>query len=165
MIVTLAPGAYTAILQGANHGTGVGLIEVYDLDPGGGSQLANLSTRGFVQTGANVLIGGTIIGGSGNRGPVRIMLRAVGPSLQGLGITNPLPDPTLELHNGDGTLIETNNNWKDTQQAEIQATGLAPTNDLESVIISTLPVGNYTAVVADKDGKSGIGLIEAFNLQ
>jgi len=165
MIVTLAPGAYTAILQGANHGTGVGLIEVYDLDPDGGSHLANLSTRGFVQTGSNVMIGGTILGGSGSRDPVRIMLRAVGPSLQSLGISTPLPNPMLELHNGDGTLIETNDDWKDSQRAEIEATGLAPSNDLESAIISVLPVGNYTAVVADKNGNTGVGVIEAFNLQ
>jgi hypothetical protein len=164
MIVTLAPGAYTALLQGVNHATGVGLIELYDFDASADSQLANLSARAFVQTGANVLIAGTIVGGSGNRDPARIMLRATGPSLQGLGIANPLPDPTLELHNGDGTLIETNNDWKDTQQAEIEATGLAPSSNLESVIISTLPVGNYTAVVADRNGQGGVGVIEAFNL-
>jgi hypothetical protein len=172
IIVTLSAGnsAYTAILRGKGGATGIGLVEVYDLDSGGGSQLANLSTRGFVDTGENVLIGGVIIGPNSSQSS-RVVLRAIGPSLTPLGIDNALLDPTLELHNANGALIRRNDNWKindetgQSQQAEIQGTSLAPSSDLESAIASSLIPGNYTAIVAGKNGGTGVGVVEVYNLQ
>ena len=140
ILTTLYPGAYTAILRGANSATGVGLVEVYDLD-GGVVQPVNISTRGRVDTGDNVMIGGFIIGGTQS---MKVLVRAIGPSLTGAGITEALADPTLELHNPNGSLLTSNDNWQDTQQTDIQATGIPPTNPLESAILATLPPGAYT---------------------
>src|SRR5207253_1526601 len=106
--------------------------------------LGNISTRAFVQTGDNVMIGGFIITGSGQK---RVIVRAIGPSLAQYGITNPLLDPTLELHDGSRAVIAFDDNWRDSQEAEIQATGLAPSDDAESAIVRTLAPGNYTAIV------------------
>jgi hypothetical protein len=116
-----------------------------------------------VESGNNVMIGGFILGGES--GASEVMLRAIGPSLAQAGINNFLPDPTLELHDGNGALSASNDNWKDAQRAEIEATRIAPSNDLESAIVASLPPGNYTAIVAGKGGGTGIGLIEVYNLQ
>ena len=161
ILTSLNPGAYTAIVRGVNNGTGIALVEGYDLNPAAGSKLGNLSTRALVQTGNNVMIGGFIITGAGQK---TVLVRAIGPSLAQHGITNPLLDPTLELHNGNGAVIAFNDNWKDTQQAQIQATGLAPTNDNESAILRTLPPGNYTAVVRGKNNTIGVALVEVYGL-
>jgi plastocyanin len=161
ILTSLNPAAYTAIVRGVSNGTGIGLVEGYDLDPTAGSKLGNISTRALVQTGDNVMIGGFIITGSGQK---RVIVRAIGPSLAQHGITNPLQDPTLELHNGNGAVIAFNDNWKDSQQAEIQATGLAPTNDLESAIVATLAPGNYTAIVRGKNDTIGVALVEVYDL-
>jgi hypothetical protein len=161
MVLSLPPGAYTAIVSGHN-GTGAGLFEVYDLDQNADSKLANISTRGLVQSANNVMIGGFILGG--NSGGTRVLVRALGPSLGQAGITNALTNPSLELHDGNGLLIRTNDNWRDAQEAEIRQSGAAPSNDLESAIIETLPAGSYTAVVSGKDG-AGTGLIEVYNLE
>lgn len=163
ILITLQPGSYTAIVSGKNGTTGVGLVEVYDLDQAITSKLANISTRGFVDTGDNVMIGGFIVGG-GN-GSARVIIRAIGPSLTQFGVSDALSDPTLELHDGNGVRITTNDNWKDTQQAEIEATGLPPSNDLESAIVATLPSGAYTAIVAGKGGTTGVALVEVYNLR
>src|SRR5438105_366705 len=112
------------------------------------AQLGNISTRAFVQTGDNVMIGGLIITGTGQE---NVIVRAIGPSLAQYGITNPLADPTLELHDGSGAVIAFDDNWRDSQEAEIQATGLAPSNDLESAIVAPLAPGNYTAIVRGKN--------------
>ena len=170
ILVTLSPGAYTAILAGKNGGTGVGLVEVYDLGQGANSKLANISTRGFVDTGDNVMIGGLIVGGETGGGTARVMVRALGPSLTGSGVAGALGDPTLELHDGSGTTISTNDNWKTrpdgtSQQAEIEATTIPPTNDVESALVQTLPPGNYTAIVRGKNSTTGVGLVEVYNLQ
>ena len=125
------------------------------------AQPLNISTRMEVLTDDQVLIGGFIIGGND---PKKVILRAIGPSLAGFGIANPLADPVLELHGSDGSLITMNDNWKDTQQSEIEASGFQPQNDLESAIISTLDPGNYTAVVSGKDGGTGVGLVEGYDL-
>lgn len=162
IIATLSPANYTAIVSGKNAMTGVGLVEAYDLDSAADSQLANISTRGFVQTGDNVMIGGFILGGG--TGASTVVVRALGPSLSQFGIANPLADPTLELHDGNGLLIQSNDNWKETQQAEIEAAGLAPSNDRESAIVANLSPGAYTAIVAGKDGGIGVGLVEVYNL-
>ena len=163
IVETLLPGNYTAILAGKNGGTGVGLVEVFDLDQASDSKLSNLSTRGFVQTGSNVIIAGVILGN--NSAPTNIVVRGLGPSLAAFGISNVLADPTLELHNGDGVIVISNNNWKDnsTQAALIAGKGLAPSNDLEAAVSITLPPGFYTAVLAGKDNGTGVGLVEIYN--
>ncbi len=158
IIATLDPGDYTAILEGKNGGTGIGLVEVYDLDQASDSTLLNVSTRGFVQRDDDVMIGGIIILGSE---PTDVLLRAIGPSL---GIENALLDPTLELHDANGGLIASNDNWKDSQETEIAATTIPPTNDAESAIFATLTPGDYTAIVRGKNDSTGIALVEAYRL-
>jgi len=162
IVASLQPGAYTAIISGKNNTTGIGLVEIYDLQQGLSSKLANISTRGSVGTGENVMIGGLIILGSD---PARVLFRAIGPSLVGVGIQSPLPDPQMDLFDGQGTRISTNNNWKDSQQAVIEETGAAPTVDAESAIVADLNPGNYTAVVSGVNGGTGTALIEAYYLQ
>jgi hypothetical protein len=163
IVTILAPGNYTAILRGQNATAGIGLVELYDLTPGITSKLANISTRGFVATGDNVMIGGFIVGASGT-GQSKVIIRAIGPSLSAAGISGALQDPILELHNGAGALIATNDNWRDTQQAEIQATHIPPTDIRESAIVRTLTPGNYTAIVRGKNGSAGVGLVELYAL-
>jgi len=163
IVSTLDPGSYTAVVSGKNGGTGVGLVEGYDVDQAANSQLANISTRGFVETGSNVMIGGFILGGGGGK-VVNVVVRALGPSLTAFGVTEALADPTLELHDENGALIQDNDNWKDTQQTDIEATGLQPTNDLESAIFQTLAPGAYTAIVAGKNDLTGVGLVEVYRL-
>jgi hypothetical protein len=150
--------AYTATVSGVNNGTGIGVVEVYDLNQTANSKLANISTRGLVQTGDNVLIGGLIVLG---QNPLRVILRAIGPSLP---VPGALADPMLELHDGNGTTIAANDNWRSDQEAEIVATTIAPTNDLESAIVRNLPPGNYTGVVSGVDNTTGVALVEAYNL-
>jgi hypothetical protein len=143
-------------------------VEVYDLDSGASSQLANISTRGFVGTENDAMIGGLIVG-AGNGGS-RVVVRAIGPSLGSAGVQGALSDPTLELHDGNGTTIVTNDNWKlndqtqQSQEAEVQATMLSPTDDLESAIVTTLAPGAYTAIVRGKNNTTGVALVEAYNL-
>ena len=161
ILTSLSPGHYTAIVRGVNNGTGIGLVEGYDLDPTAGSKLGNISTRALVQTGNNVMIGGFIIAGSGQK---RVIVRAIGPSLAQHGIINPLLDPTLELHDVTGAVIAFNDNWRDTQQAEIQATGLAPSDNRESAIVRTLVPGSYTAIVRGKNNTIGVALVEVYGL-
>ena len=162
IVATLAPGTYTAVVRGANDSTGIGLAEVYDLNQATPSKLANISTRGFVNTGENVLIGGFIVRPGGGT-DTSVIVRAIGPSL-GLAVENALADPTLELHDSSGALVAANDNWKDAQQAEINATGLAPTDDAESAIVALLPPGPYTAVVRGKDDTTGVALVELYSL-
>ena len=169
IVMTLNPGEYTAILKGRNNGTGIGLIEVYDLTSTGSSKFANISTRGLVSTGNNVLIGGVIVGGGNNVG-ARIGVRAIGPSLSGMRVSGVLADPTLELHDPNGALLAVNDNWKindqtnQSQEAEVRAAALAPTNDLESAIITSLVPGPYTAIVRGKNNTTGVALVETYNL-
>src|SRR5438309_1819787 len=161
IISTLQPGNYTAIIRGVNNTTGVALVEVYDLDTTASANLVNISTRGFVETGDNVMIGGLIILGST---PEKVIIRAIGPELTAYGVPGALQDPTLELHDGQGNLIAFDDNWKDSQQTEIAATGLFPTDDRESAIVATLPPGNYTAIVHGVNGTSGVALVEVDKL-
>jgi len=162
ILLTLQPGSYTVIESGKNGTSGVGLIELYDLDAVANAHLSNISTRGFVQTGANVMIGGFIVGGA--NGSVNLVVRALGPSLAQFGVPNPLADPRLGLYDGNGTLIMSNDNWKDSQQAALQNSGFQPPNDLDSAILVTLPTGNYTAIVSGKNGGTGISLVEVYRL-
>ena len=162
ILLTLQPGSYTAIESGKNGTTGVGLIELYDLDAVANAHLSNISTRGFVQTGANVMIGGFIV--SGANGSVNLVVRALGPSLAQFGVPNPLADPRLGLYDGNGTLMMSDDNWKDSQQTALQNSGFQPPNDLDSAILVTLPTGNYTAIVSGKNGGTGVGLVEVYRL-
>lgn len=149
---------YTAIVRGVNNQTGIGVVEAYDLDRTVDSKLANISTRGLVQTGADVLIGGLIVLG---QDPLRVIVRAIGPSLP---IPAVLADPTLELHDGNGALIASNDNWRSDQETEIIATGIPPTNNAESAIVRNLTPGNYTAIVQGVNNTTGIAVVEAYNL-
>ena len=163
IVMILEPGTYTATLEDISGNTGIGLIEVYDLDSSAVSTLANISTRGFVDTGDNVMIGGFIIG-AGEGLPNQLVVRAIGPSLASAGVADPLQDPFLELHDQDGTLIASNDNWKDTQQAELEAAGLAPTDDRESAILRTFQPGQFTAIVRGVNETTGVGLVEVYDL-
>ncbi|MFZ1219717.1 MAG: choice-of-anchor Q domain-containing protein [Chthoniobacterales bacterium] len=157
----LNPGAYTVVVRGKNDSTGIGLFEVYDLDNAVESNLGNISTRGLVGTGNDVMIGGTIVVGTV---PGKVLFRAIGPSLTNFGVSNALGDPVLELHDGDGVLIATNYDWRDTQEAEIIATGLQPSNNLESAILRDLAPGPFTAIVRGLNNTTGVALVEAYNL-
>lgn len=161
LLLSVAPGSYTAVLRGRGGSTGIGLIEVYDLDANGTASVVNISTRGFVLTGENVMIGGLIVTGDN---PSTLVLRGIAPSLADFGVPNVLADPLLELHDGNGALIQANNNWRDTQEAVLQSTGLAPGNDLESAILVPVAPGNYTAVLKGLDSGTGNGLLEVYKL-
>jgi hypothetical protein len=152
------PGSYTVVLRGKNETTGIGVFEAFDLDRTANSQLANVSTRGLVQREDNVLIAGVIVLG---QNPRPVIARAIGPSLS---LPGRLGDPTLELHDGNGALIVTNDNWRSDQEAEIIATTLPPSNDLESAIVRDLAPGNYTAIVRGVNGATGIAVVEAYGL-
>jgi uncharacterized repeat protein (TIGR01451 family) len=160
---TLAPGAYTALVKGKNNTTGVALIEVYDLDQDALSRLVNLSTRAFVSTGNDIVIAGFFLSDGG--GDDRIIVRGIGPSLSGLGLSSVLANPTLEVRNSNGSLVLTNNDWRDNaaQAAELLAAGLAPTNDLEAAIAATLPPDLYTALLAGLNNGTGIGVVEVYD--
>ena len=163
LVVTLTQGDYTVIERGKDDTTGIGLVEIYDLATGIGPELANISTRGFVDPGSNVMIAGFILaGGAGENSSV--IVRALGPSLGNAGITNPLQDPMLELHDSEGGLVASNDNWKSDQQAAIEATGIPPNDDAESAIVATLAPGAYTAIESGKDNGVGVGLVEVYNL-
>jgi hypothetical protein len=162
-IVAMLPAnnsAYTAIVRGVNNGTGIGVVEAYDLNRSVDSKLANISTRGFVQAGDNVLIGGLIVLGQDQ---MRVIVRAIGPSLN---IPGKLADPSLELRDGNGALIRSNDNWRTDQQSEIIATGIPPVNDLESAIVATLPSNgaSYTALVRGVNGATGVAVVEVYAL-
>jgi len=158
--LSLAPGNYTAIVRGKNNTTGVSLVEVYDIDMASATTLTNISTRGFVETNQNVMIGGFI---SGN-GQVKVIVRALGPTLTQFGVPNVLADPTLDVRDAQGNSLATNDNWADTQQAEIQASGFAPPNASESAIIIVRPAGNTTAIVSGKNNTTGNALVECYIL-
>ena len=151
--------AYTALIRGANNTTGIGVVQIYDVDRSANSKLANISSRGLVQTGDNVLFAGLIVSGQGSQ---RVIVRAIGPSLT---IPGKLTNPTLELHDGNGATLEANDDWmlSPNKQAIIDS-GLAPTNDAESAIIRTLTPANYTAIVRGVNDTTGIAVVEAYGL-
>ena len=163
IVETLAPAAYTVVLAGTNETTGVGLVEVYDNGQAVDAQLANISTRGFVQAGDNVMIGGFILGG--HSASPRIVLRGIGPSLSQFGLSNLLADPTIELHDDNGALLIANEDWQDdpVSAAQLTANGLAPTDPKESGIFTTLPPGTYTVVLSGNNGGIGVGLVEVYD--
>ena len=161
LLLSVAPGTYTAVLRGHGGSTGIGLIEIYDLDANGAASVVNISTRGFIFTGENVMIGGLIVAGDASS---QLVLRGIGPSLGDFGVPNALADPLLELHDGNGALIQANQNWRDTQESALQSAGLAPSNDLESAMLVSVAPGSYTAVLKGADGGTGNGLVEVYKL-
>jgi len=165
IIATLSAGPYTVIQASKDTTGGIGLVEIYDLDSAGDASLANISTRGLVQIDNEIMVGGFILGGETLESTV--VVRAIGPSLTSFGIGNALADPTLELHDGDGSLIQDNDNWKDVaaQADELIAMAIEPGNDLEPAIVATLPPGAYTAIVAGKGGGIGVALVEVYHIQ
>ena len=171
IVAYLGPGNYAAIVRGVDNMTGVGLVEVYDLSSNVSSILGNISTRSFVQTGDEVMIGGFIVQGPY---PKRVIIRAIGPELSAppFNISNALADPTLELHNGTGALIASNDNWQHTilggvisrgQVQDIMDSGHTPTQPSESAIIADLPPGNYTAIVRGVNNTTGVALVEVYD--
>src|ERR1051325_8104735 len=164
IIATLPPGSYTGILKGKNNGIGVGLVELYDVGQAADSRLGNISTRGFVATGGDIMIAGFILGG--NTGSTNVVVRGIGPSLTPLGVPNALANPQLELRNSAGTVIRSNNDWMDdpAQKALIMGAGLAPGNNLESAIYETLAPGQYTALLSGVNNGTGVALVEAYDL-
>lgn len=166
ILATLPPAAYTVVLSGVNSTTGIGIVEIYDNNQALDSDLANISTRGFVETGDKVMIGGFTLGNNSN--PTNIAVRALGPSLSAFGLANLLADPTLELHNANGTIMVSNDDWQSdsVSAAQLTAHGLALPNSKESGIFTSLaPPGQFTAIVAGKNGGVGIGLVEIYNVR
>jgi hypothetical protein len=166
IVRSLSPGNYTAIVSGANSSTGIGLVEVYDLDPQpAAARLANIATRGVVQTNDNVLIAGFIL----QQGASQIVVRATGPSAFGPapGGPTPLADPTLELRDNQGNLLMFDDNWQEDsfQGVQLTAVGLAPSSPVESALLTTLPSGNYTAIVRGAHGTTGPAVVEVYNVQ
>ena len=164
MVDTLQPASYTAVLAGKNQTTGIGLVEMYDVSSGVDSKLGNISTRGFVLTGNNVMVGGFILGG--DTGNAHVVVRGIGPSLADFGLNPVLVDPTLELHDANGTTLATNDDWQTDPAlaSQISFLGLAPSNPKESGVYALLPRGAFTAILAGKDGGTGIGLVEIYNV-
>jgi hypothetical protein len=163
LVTTLAPGVYTTIVRGKNNTSGIGLAEIYDIDSKVTSKLGNISSRGFVQTGDNVMIGGFIVGPN-SAGETDVVVRALGPSLGDKGVPNTLQDPTLDLYNSSGTKFASNDNWKDSQQTEIQNSGFAPSDDRESaILVQGITPGSYTAIVRGKNDTTGNALVEVYN--
>jgi hypothetical protein len=165
IVRTVPPGNYTAVLRGQNNTAGIGLVEVYDLDQAASSHLGNVSTRGFVGTANDVMISGFIAGGSGG-GDTTVAIRGLGPSLASAGITNFLTDPTLELHDASGTVVQSNDDWGSNQRFdEIRASGLAPENSKEAMILFDVSPGNYTAILRGGADGTRVGLVEVYNLR
>ena len=162
ILITLQPGKYTAILSGFAGGLPppIGLVEVYDINTGVLAELTNVSTRGVVSLAEYALIGGFITTG----GSTQVVVRGLGPTLTQFGVSRALADPVVTLRDGNGNVVQTNDNWKDTQQAAIQATGLAPPNDPEAAILATVAAGSYTVILSSSAEFGGIGLVEVYKL-
>lgn len=163
LVVLLDPGAYTAIVRGFNDTKGVAEVEMYDVEQNGAPMLANISTRGFVGNDDDVLIGGFILGGDSSRQQA-IAIRALGPSLQASGLSGTLSDPVLELHDANGALVAMNDNWRDSQQQALEAAGLAPADPREAALVLATPPTTFTAIVRGRDGATGLGMVEVYQL-
>jgi hypothetical protein len=161
LVRTLAPGSYTAKVAGAANTTGVALVEIYDLESQLSSRLANIATRGRVNGGDQVLIGGFIVGGYK---PETVVIRGIGPSLSAFGVANALADPFLTVRDGQGTVIVSNDNWETTQKQALIDSSLAPTNSKEAAVLTDVQPGNYTAVVSGVNNGAGIGVVEVYNI-
>jgi hypothetical protein len=166
IIANLLPGSYTAVVRGLGNTVGTGVVDAYDLSAASLAKLVNVATRGLIQPGDKLMIAGFII----QNGSVRAVVRAIGPSLAAFGITNALADTTLQLRDQNGTIVIENDDWKlrpdgSSQQAELEATGLQPTNDLEAAFVTTLQPGQYTAQVRGKPETTGTGVVQVYFLQ
>jgi hypothetical protein len=164
IVRTLTPGAYTAVVRGNGNTSGIGVVEAYDLNQTANSKLANIATRGFVEAGDNVMIGGFIIGPA-TGSTARVVVRAIGPSLTAFGITGALQDPTVDLKDANGTTLLSNNDWQQGQPVDIQQLNLAPTDPRESALVTTLAPGAYTAIVGGVGNTTGVGLVEVYHVQ
>jgi hypothetical protein len=162
LALDLQPGSYTAVVRGVGGTSGVVVVEAYDLSATSDSKLANISSRGNVQAGDNVMIGGFIVGGSDQT--TTVVVRAIGPSLGDFGVPNVLTDPMLEVHDGNGVLLAEDDDWRIYQEEALVQTGLAPANDRESAMLLVLQPGAYTAIVRGKNNGTGVGLVEVYNL-
>jgi len=165
LVANLDPGSYTAIVRGVDDTTGIALVEAYDLDNGAtDSKFGNISTRGFVETVDNVMIGGFILGGGGG-GFAQVIVRGIGPSLADFGVTGVLADPTISLFDSDGNEIASNDNWMDDPNMQtVDDHGLAPSDPNESAIYEVLPIGAYTVILSGVGDTSGIGLVESYTV-
>jgi hypothetical protein len=161
IIANLTPGSYTAVVRGANNTTGTGVVDAYDLSGTSAARLANVATRGLIQPGDKLMIAGFII----QNGSARVVISAIGPSLTAFGITNALPDTTLQLRDQNGAIVRENDDWMSDQKTELQATGVQPTNNLEAALVQTIAPGQYTAQVRGKPEATGIGVVQVFFLQ
>ena len=160
IIANLTPGSYTAVVRGAGNTTGTGVVDACDLSSASPARLVNVATRGVIQPGDKLMIAGFIV----QNGPAKAVVRAIGPSLSGFGINNALPDTTLQLRDQNGAIVRENDDWMSDQQAELEATGLQPSNNLEAALIQTIPPGQYTAQVRGKPETTGIGVVEIYFL-
>jgi hypothetical protein len=161
IIANLAPGEYTAVVGGVGNMTGTGVVDAYDLNAGSPAKLANIATRGLIQPGDKLMIAGFIV----QNGPMKVVIRAIGPSLQAFGISNALPDTTLQLRDQNGSIVIENDDWQTHQQQELKGSGLQPTNELEAALISTIQPGQYTAQVRGKGDAAGIGVVQVYFLE
>ena len=161
IIANLAPGSYTAVVRGAGNTIGTGVVDAYDLNAASPARLANIATRGLIQPGDQLMIAGFII----QNAPVRLVIRAIGPSLSAFGITNALTDTTLQLRDQNGVIVRENDDWKTDQQQELESTGLQPTDHREAALIATIPPGQYTAQVRGKPESTGTGVVQVYFLQ
>jgi hypothetical protein len=164
IVRTLDPGSYTAILRGKGDTTGIGVVQAYDLNQAANSKFGNIATRGFVDSGDNAMIGGFIIGPASG-GSTTVVVRAIGPSLTNFGVSGALPDPTIELHDGNGATIAFNDNWADDANQGSIPPSLKPGDPHESALYRVLPPGSYTAIMRGAGNSTGIGLVEVYNVQ
>jgi hypothetical protein len=165
LVITLNPGTYTVVMRGKDNGTGIGLVEVYDVGLAANARLANVSSRGFIGLNDNILIGG-FFAGPQTAAVTGVVLRAIGPSLAALGVPQPMQDPTLEVHNSDGDIVASNDDWQSNQKSDIEALGLAPSDSRESaVLMRNFDPGAYTAIVRGKNNTVGVGLVEIYDVQ
>jgi hypothetical protein len=161
IIANLIPGSYTAVVRGLGNTAGTGVVDAYDLSATSPARLANIATRGLIQPGDKLMIAGFII----QSAPVRAVVLAIGPSLSAFGITNALPDTTLQLRDQNGTIVRENDNWRTDQEQELENTGLQPSNDFEAALVETIPPGQYTAQVRGKPETTGIGVVQVYFVQ
>jgi uncharacterized delta-60 repeat protein len=161
IVASLAPGSYTAVVRGAGNSIGTGVVDAFDLDAGSNARLVNIATRGLVQPDDKLMIAGFIV----QNGAVKIVVRAIGPSLVDFGISNALPDTTVQLRDQQGAVVIENDDWKTGQPQELQSLGLQPSHNLEAALVATIPAGQYTAQVRGKGTDSGIGVVQVYFLQ
>ena len=160
IIANLAPGSYTAQVRGFGNTTGTGVVDAYDLSAASPARLVNISTRGLVQPGDKLMIAGFIV----QNASMKIVVRATGPSLLQFGISNALPDTTLQLRDQNGAIVRENDDWMSDQKAELEATGLQPTSNLEAALVQTIAPGQYTAQLRGKPESTGVGVVEVYFL-